>query len=71
MSPYIVSYFRNIGYNNVNESQFYAILPIIVVISTLTFPVGMNLTNMFGSRRVIILGGVIVCSSVVISAFVA
>ena len=68
MSPYIVSYYRNIGFQNANSNQFYAILPIIVVISTLTFPIGMYLTNLFGSRRVVLLGTLFCCVAVFGSA---
>jgi len=68
MSPYIVSYYRNLGHDQVNQNQFYAILPIIVVISTLTFPIGMWLTNLYGSRRVVFLGTIFCCTAVYGSA---
>ena len=68
MSPYIVSYYRNIGHEHVNQSQFYAILPIIVVVSTLTFPLGMYLTNQYGSRKVIFCGALFCCFATFVSS---
>lgn len=70
MSSYIVSYYKNEGYTSVNDSQFYAILPLIVLISMLTFPIGMYTSSEYGSRRPIIFGGILLCSCmIVISIF--
>lgn len=70
MSPYIVSYYKNLGFTWVNDSLFYAILPLIVLISMLTFPIGMYTSSIYGSRRPIIFGGVIVCSSIFVTSVV-
>lgn len=42
-----------------------------MVISTLTFPLGMNLTNKYGSRPIVALGGLIACTSVAAAASIA
>lgn len=65
MSPYIVSFFRNRG-RDVNQSQFYAILPLIVLVSTIFFPIGMSSASKFGSRKTILTGAVILVASVFI-----
>lgn len=39
--PYVAGYFRDLGHN-VTLSEFYTVLPIIVFISTVTFPIGMK-----------------------------
>jgi OFA family oxalate/formate antiporter-like MFS transporter len=58
ISPYIVSYFRNKGVD-ATDSQFYAVLPLIIVVSTLFFPLGMTMSSKLGSRKVILIGGCI------------
>lgn len=69
MSPYIVSYFRNQG-KEATASQFYAILPLIVVVSTFIFPFGMKLSSKIGSRRVVLVGAILLCvSTYVVSVF--
>lgn len=55
MVPYVVGYYRMKGYD-INLSQFYAVLPIKVMVSTLVFPLGMQGATMFGSRIVIFIG---------------
>jgi hypothetical protein len=67
MSPYIVGYFRNLGFDS-NMSQFYMVLPLIVIISTLFFPLGMRLSTQINSRFVVFTGGIIVVISVLLSS---
>ena len=50
ISVYIVSYFRNVQGDNVTMSQFYAVLPIIVLGSTFVFPIGMFLSGKIGPK---------------------
>ena len=56
MAPYIVGYFRDMGIQT-NMSQFYFVLPLIVIVSTFFFPIGTKLTKYIGSRPVIFIGG--------------
>ena len=50
ISIYIVSYFRNVYGMDVNMSQFYAVLPVIVLTSTIFFPIGMGLSPKIGPK---------------------
>lgn len=68
ISPYIVSYFRNQGVD-ATEGQFYAVLPLIVVVSTLVFPFGMQLSSKLGSRKVIFLGGLVLVAVTLITSW--
>jgi hypothetical protein len=56
IAPYMVGYFRDMGIET-NMSEFYLVLPLIVIISTLFFPLGTRLTYYVGSKAVILLGG--------------
>lgn len=56
MSPYIVGWFRDRGIDT-NLSQFYMVLPLIVLTSTFVWPFGMHLSGKVGSRFVICIGG--------------
>jgi len=40
-----------------NMSQFYLVLPVIVIMSTVVFPIGTKLTLHLGSKGVILIGG--------------
>ena len=40
MAVYIVGYFRSVGNLDANMSQFYLVLPLIVITSTFVFPAG-------------------------------
>jgi len=59
MVPYMVGYYRQVGNLDSNMSQFYIVLPLIVITSTLFFPIGMKLAGTLGSRLVILIGGCI------------
>ena len=50
-------------------SKFYLILPLIVISSTIIFPLGMNLSQKIGSKLVILIGGVVVVASVIMASF--
>ena len=63
MAPYIVGYYRDLGID-ANMSEFYLVLPLIVITSTVFFPIGMCLTDKVSSRYVILLGGIIVVTAV-------
>jgi MFS family permease len=70
MAIYFVGYFRTETNNlDANMSQFYMVLPLIVIVSTFVFPVGMATAKKFGSRPVVLLGGLILVLSVIISSF--
>ena len=56
IAPYTVGYFRDMGIET-NMSQFYMVLPLIVIMSTLFFPIGTRLTPLIGSKAVILIGG--------------
>ncbi len=55
IAPYIVGYFRDMG-KPVNMSQFYLVLPLIVIMSTFFFPIGTKLTYYIGSKFIILVG---------------
>lgn len=70
MSPYIVSYYKNEkGIPSTSKNQFYAILPLVMVITVLVFPVGMATANNCGSRWAVLIGGIIICLSVFLTSF--
>jgi hypothetical protein len=50
-------------------SKFYLILPLIVISSTIIFPLGMNLSQKIGSKLVILIGGIVVIASVLMASF--
>ena len=50
ISVYIVSYFRAVHGTDTTMSQFYAVLPIIVLCSTFVFPIGMGLSPKIGPK---------------------
>jgi len=68
MSPYIVSYFKNNGYPEVTGKQLYSVLPVVMGISTLTFPIGMQISTNYGPRYAIAIGGVFICTCVFITS---
>ena len=49
-STYIASYFYMLGHQ-VTMEQFYIVQPLIVLIATLFFPLGMHYSQSFGSRK--------------------
>lgn len=53
-----MGYYRNLGFD-ANMSKFYLVLPLIVITSTVVFPIGMYLSKEINSRFVILTGGVI------------
>ncbi len=55
IAPYIVGYFRDMGVQT-NMSEMFAVLPVVVIISTLVFPIGTKLTAITGSKSVIWIG---------------
>jgi hypothetical protein len=69
MAIYIVGYFRLIGNLEANMSQFYLVLPLIVITSTVFFPVGMQTAKRLGPRIAIATGGTIVIASTFMSSF--
>ena len=71
ISVYIVSYFRNsVGDTSVTMSQFYAVLPIIVVGSTIFFPIGMGLSPKIGPKFVVMIGGFFAIGSTFLSSYI-
>lgn len=62
-STYIASYYYMLG-NNVHMDDFYIVQPLIVVIATLFFPIGMQASEAVGAKPVLILGGVLSLSMV-------
>ena len=66
-APYIVGYYRGLGYD-VFMNTFYLILPLMILTSTFVWPLGMYLSEKFGSRIVILIGGMIVVSSVMLAS---
>jgi hypothetical protein len=62
-----VGYYRGLGFD-ANMSKFYMVLPLIVVTSTVVFPLGMSLSKSVNSRFVILVGGIIVLSSTVLAS---
>ena len=64
MLPYLVSYFRNKGHDWVNDNNFYAVMPIILTLSAMSFPLGMMSANRLGSRLTVLFGGFIIVTSV-------
>ena len=69
MAIYIVGYFRHIGNPEANMSQFYLVLPLIVITSTVFFPIGMEMATRVGPRLAIATGGTIVVSTTFMSSF--
>ena len=66
ISPYFTGYFRDNGVDT-NLSQFFLVLPLIVLISTIFFPIGMRLSSIVGSRAVILVGGFLAVGLTLIS----
>ena len=69
MAIYIVGYFRMIGNLEANMSQFYLVLPLIVIVSTVFFPLGMETARHFGSRTAVAIGGTIIVLTTFCSTF--
>jgi len=69
MSLYIVGYFRSVGNLEANMSQFYLVLPLVVLVSTFVFPVGMETARNFGSRTAVAIGGSITIATTFLSSF--
>lgn len=69
MAIYIVGYFRELGNIDANMSQFYLVLPLIVIVSTVVFPVGMDLAERLGSRITVAIGGTIVVTTTLLASF--
>ena len=49
MSTYIASYFYYLG-ADVTMEEFYIVQPLIVVVATVLFPVGMNLSKRYNPK---------------------
>ena len=69
MAIYIVGYFRLIGNLEANMSQFYLVLPLIVITSTIFFPIGMQTAKRLGPRVGIATGGIIVITTTFLSSY--
>ena len=69
MAIYIVGYFRLIGNPEANMSQFYLVLPLIVITSTIFFPIGMETAKRLGPRIGIATGGIIVITTTFLSSY--
>ena len=65
ISPYLVGYFRDMG-KPANMSQFYIVLPLIVIISTFVFPLATFLFQYIGPKGIIGIGAIF---TVVVTAF--
>ena len=50
-------------------SQFYLVLPLIVITSTVFFPIGMEVARRFGSRTAVAIGGTVTVSTTFFSTF--
>ena len=64
-----MSYFRLIGNPEANMSQFYLVLPLIVIISIVVFPIGMEMAKKVGARLTVSLGATITILSTFASSF--
>lgn len=49
ISPYVTGYYRDQG-NNVRLTDFYSVLPVITITSTITFPFGMHFAEVYGAK---------------------
>lgn len=49
ISPYVVGHFRDLGYTNITMNDFYSVLSVIMITSTLLFPIGQRLSANYGS----------------------
>ena len=49
ISPYVTCYYRDIG-NDIRLTDFYSVMPIITLVSTIAFPFGMHLTEHYGPK---------------------
>ena len=68
--PYCAGYFRlNLGHSGVKMSQFYTVLPIIVLMSTVTFPIGMKYSGIYGPKTFMLLGGLVLITSVIVASY--
>lgn len=65
LAPYVVGYFNDMGLQT-NMSEMYLVLPLIVITSTVFYPVATKLTQLVGSTGIIFLGG---CFAVGAAAF--
>ena len=68
-STYIASYFFMLGYD-VHMNDFYTVQPLIVVIATLFFPLGMSMAQSIGARKVLIAGGAFSLGMVFVCSYV-
>jgi hypothetical protein len=49
ISPYVTGYYRDQG-NNIRLTDFYSVMPVITLVSTISFPFGMHLTELYGPK---------------------
>jgi MFS family permease len=68
-STYIVSYYYHQG-KQVTMEEFYVVQPFIVLIATFFYPIGVFLSGKYGSRPVIVLGGIIPFSLVMVCSYI-
>ena len=62
--PYCSGYYRlNMG-TNVTMAQFYTVFPIIMIVSTVLFPVGMKLAGVYGPKALMTLGACLMVVSI-------
>lgn len=68
LTPYLVGYFRDMGVNT-KFNDFYSILPIILISATVCFPIGSKFSYIYGCKKSIMLGGLIIIVSFLLSTF--
>ena len=49
ISPYVTGYYRDLG-NDVRMTDFYSVLPVITITSTLSFPFGMHFSESYSPK---------------------
>jgi MFS transporter, OFA family, oxalate/formate antiporter len=67
-STYIASYFYHLGWP-VTMEQFYIVQPLIVLFATFFFPLGVYLSDKFGSRIVLTVAGTFALSCVLFCSY--
>jgi OFA family oxalate/formate antiporter-like MFS transporter len=58
ISPYVTGYYRDQGYS-VRLTDFYSVLPVITITSTIAFPFGMHFAEIYGPRLIFMSGGIL------------
>jgi len=69
IAPYILTYFHNLGQTELNETDTFYILPVIIIVTMMFYPVGGRLARRYKPRNLILTIAPIGLTGIYVSSF--